>query len=313
MTMGRREFVRAGLLATGAAATGLAARTGPEPAGDGKNPSGEGPPETVALTPDGQLVAVREAKPAPAPREDWTEIRRGIPGRKWVMVFDLAKCDGCGACVEACSKGHFTPADREWIRLYKMQDSPELAPYWFPKPCFHCDNPPCCKVCPVGATFKRDDGIVLVDNTRCIGCRFCMAACPYSSRVFNWTRPTNPTGPGHVATGPGTGLPRRIGTTEKCDLCESRLRESQLPHCVAVCDMNAVYIGDEHEDAVTNAAGETVQFSKLLRDRAGYRHLEDLGTHPRVFYLPPVGRRYAAPGEPGAETGDVNAHAGRKP
>jgi molybdopterin-containing oxidoreductase family iron-sulfur binding subunit len=190
MTLGRREFVRAGLLATGAAAAGIAAKNGST--GDGKNSAGDGPPETVALTPDGRLVAVREAKAASAPPQDWTEIRRGIPGRKWVMVIDLAQCDGCGDCVRACNEGHAMPPDREWIRLYKMQDAPETAPYWFPKPCFHCDNPPCVKVCPVGATFKREDGIILVDNTRCIGCRYCMAACPYSSRVFNWSRPSNP-------------------------------------------------------------------------------------------------------------------------
>ena len=76
--------------------------------------------------------------------------------------------------------------------------------------------------------------------------------------------------------------------------------------------MGAIYVGDENEDAVTNGAGDTLQLSKLLRDRAGYRHLEDLGTHPRVFYLPPTHRRYPAPGEPGAETGDVNARPGRK-
>jgi len=311
MAMGRREFVRTGLLATGAAATAVAAKNAPGSGSDAGRSTTDGAPETVALTPDGRLVAVRGTQAELAP-ETWTELRHGTPGRRWVMVVDLAKCDGCGDCVTACSKGHFTPPDREWIRLYKMQDSPETAPYWFPKPCFHCDNPPCCKVCPVGATFKRDDGIVLVDNTRCIGCRFCMAACPYSSRVFNWGPPTNPTESDDVRTGPGTGLPRRTGTTEKCDFCESRLRQGQLTHCTEECPMGAIYIGDQNEDAVTNGGGVTLQLSKLLRERAGYRHLEDLGTQPRVFYLPPTNRRYPAPGEPDAETGDVNAHQGRR-
>ncbi len=308
MRMGRREFVRTGLWATGAGAAGAAATGRPGLADDTQPSSGDSAPETVALTPDGQLVAVRGARPAAPPAEDWTGVRRGMPGRKWVMVVDLAKCDGCGECVTACRTGHFTPADREWIRLYKMQDAPETARYWFPKPCFHCDNPPCVKVCPVGATFKRDDGVVLVDNTRCIGCRFCMAACPYSARVFNWGPPANPTETDTVHTGPGSGLPRRIGTTEKCDFCESRLGEGKLSHCSEECPMGAIYMGDQNEDSVTNGAGVTLQFSKLLRDRAGYRHLEDLGTHPRVFYLPPTNRRYPAPGEPDAETGDVNAH-----
>ena len=313
MNLARRKFLKSGLLATGAVAVGVVANEASAGNREEATSAGDVPPETLALTPDGTLVAVRETKHAPSPPPDWTEMRRGVPGRKWVMVIDLAKCDGSGECVRACRKGHFTPADREWIRIYKMQESPEMAPYWFPKPCFHCDQPPCVKVCPVGATFKRDDGIVLVDNTRCIGCRFCMAACPYSARVFNWGPPTNPTESAHVATGPGTGLPRRMGTTEKCDFCASRLMEGKVTHCVEVCPMGVIYIGDENEDAVTNGAGQTLQLSKLLRDRAGYRHLEDLGTHPRVFYLPPTNRRYAAPGEPGAETGDVNAHPAKKP
>jgi molybdopterin-containing oxidoreductase family iron-sulfur binding subunit len=309
MTLGRREFVRAGLLATGAAAVGIGATAGApdEASGAPAKTAGDGPSDTVALTPDGRLVAVRAVTQVPAPQRTWDAARRGVPGRKWVMVIDLAKCDGCGECVKACRKGHFTPSDREWIRLYKMRESEETAPYWFPKPCFHCDDPPCCKVCPVGATFKREDGIVLVDNTRCIGCRFCMAACPYSSRVFNWGQPTNPSDSSHVATGPGTGMPRYKGTTEKCDFCASRLAEGELTHCTEACPMGAIYIGDQNEDAVTSGTGSTLQLSKLLRDRAGYRHLEDLGTQPRVFYLPPTNRRYAAPGEPGAETGNVNA------
>ena len=312
MSMRRREFFRAGVLAAGATAVGMTAKGGP--VGGGAEAVTDGAPETVAMTPDGKLVAVRQMEHAPSPPRDWAHMRRGVPGRKWLMVIDLAKCDGCGDCVRACRKGHFTPPDREWIRLYQMQESPDTTPYWFPKPCFHCDDPPCCRVCPVGATFKREDGIVLVDNTRCIGCRFCMAACPYSTRVFNWGRPTNPTAAdaGHVAVGPGTGLPRRVGTTEKCDMCASRLEDGKVTHCVGECPMGAIYVGDENEDAVTNGAGVTLQFSALMRDRAGYRHLEDLGTHPRVYYLPPVGRRYAAPGEPGAEKGDVNA-SGRLP
>ena len=259
-------------------------------------------PATLTLTADGELVVSSTLSGAGTmPTSD--EVRRGVPGRRWVMVIDLAVCDGCGKCTKACAKSHFVPPDREFIRLFSMQDSSTATPYWFPRPCFHCDNPPCTRVCPVGATFKRQDGIVLIDNERCIGCRFCMAACPFSARVFNWSRPENP--PAALARGysPEWGYPRRVGTAEKCDFCADMAREGKLPHCAAQCPMAAIWFGDENEDAVTNGKGETVRLSALLRDRAAFRYMEELGTKPRVHYLPADNRRYPAPGEPGANTG----------
>jgi molybdopterin-containing oxidoreductase family iron-sulfur binding subunit len=94
-----------------------------------------------------------------------------------------------------------------------------------------------------------------------------------------------------------------VGTVEKCDFCPDNLRQGKMPHCVMSCDMAAMYFGDENEDAVTDSAGETLRLAQLLRDRAGYRHLDDLGTSPRVYYLPPSNRRFPAPGEAGARTG----------
>jgi molybdopterin-containing oxidoreductase family iron-sulfur binding subunit len=223
-------------------------------------------------------------------------VRRGVPGRKWVMVIDLASCDGCGTCTKACSQMHFIPPDREWIPVMKMQDAPETAPYFFPKPCFHCDNPPCTKVCPVDATFKRQDGVVLIDNERCIGCRFCMAACPYSTRHFNWGRPDGEPPAAHQhAYSPESGYPRRVGTVEKCDFCPDMAEKGLLPACAASCPMGVIYYGDENEDAVTNGLGVTVRLSKLLEERAAYRYMEELGTSPRVFYLPPKNRKFPGP------------------
>ena len=321
MGVPRRDFLRVGLLAAGgAAAVAVQRAIGDDDAlaSASADPASTG---TLALTMDGDLVAVPAGAAASAPPPVPDDVRRGIPGRKWVMVIDLAACDGCGKCVTACADTHFLPPDREWLRLFKMKDSENGAPYWFPRPCFHCDDPPCTRVCPVGATFKRQDGIVLVDNERCIGCRFCMAACPYSARTFNWSHPDNP--PEAIARGysPEWGYPRRIGTTEKCDFCPDMARQGKLPHCAAACPMGAIWFGDENEDAVTNgpdkehtvtkpegdpvAKGErqTVRLSQLLRDKGGYRYLEDLGTKPRVYYLPPVNRRYPAPGEPDAKKG----------
>ncbi|MBY0479683.1 MAG: 4Fe-4S dicluster domain-containing protein, partial [Chitinophagaceae bacterium] len=210
-----------------------------------------------------------------------------------VMVIDLAKCDGCGKCTKACNKMHYLPKNKEWIEVLEMQDSPEVAPYYFPKPCYHCDNPPCTKVCPVDATFKREDGIVAIDTDRCIGCRFCMAACPYSVRLFNWTEPVKPD---IIETTPAAEnvFQSKKGCVEKCDFCPHMAREGKLPACVTGCPMNAIWFGDANEDAVTRYDGTTTKLSQLLEDGGAYRFMEELGTEPRVYYLPPVNRTYDA-------------------
>ena len=131
--------------------------------------SAEPEEEKVAvLTSDGQLVSVNKSSLSPPPVSP-QEARKGIPGKKFVMVIDLARCKNARKCVSECQKEHNLPAEDEWIKVFLMQDSEDTAPYWFPKPCFHCNQPPCVKVCPVGATYKRTDGIVLVDTDRCIG------------------------------------------------------------------------------------------------------------------------------------------------
>ncbi len=285
----RRDFLKKGLLAGGTLAAGAI--------GLQKVFSGE---KVKVLSPsDGKVYEadsnhLHECCSQPVTNE---EARKGIPNRKFVMVIDEAKCDGCKSCTVACQKMHYTESDREWIKVFKMQDAKTTAPYFFPKPCFHCDNPPCTKVCPVNATFKRQDGIVLIDNTRCIGCRSCMAACPYSTRFFNWSRPDSKqtTAIGNKPYSPEQSVPRRMGTVEKCDFCPDMIREGKMPACVTGCPMQAIYFGDQNEDAVTDSSGVTLKLSQLLEDKAGYRHLEDLGTEPRVYYLPPKNRKYPAP------------------
>jgi molybdopterin-containing oxidoreductase family iron-sulfur binding subunit len=241
------------------------------------------------LTTNGELVEVNKSEVEPCcnpvtPRE----ARKGIPGQKFVLVADLAKCKNARNCVEACDLHHHLTPDRPFIKVLKMQDNPLSSPYWMPKKCFQCDNPPCVKVCPVSATFKRSDGIVLVDNERCIGCRFCMAACPYSARVFNWGKPKPPDNYKYDYS-PETSVPSKIGTVEKCDFCPDLLREKKLPHCIVACPNGVLYFGNIMDDSVTNGE-ETVRLSTLLKDKAGYRYLEDLGTQPNVYYLPPVDR-----------------------
>lgn len=245
------------------------------------------------LTPDGKLAEVLKSEMVPAashPGAGIQEARKGIPGKKFVLVVDLARCRNARKCIESCAAHHYLSDDHPYIKVLKMQDNPRSSPYWMPKKCFQCDNPPCVKVCPVGATFKRSDNIVLIDNTRCIGCRFCMAACPYSARVFNWGEP-KPEVEKSICYSPETSVPARKGTVEKCDFCPDMLRDNKLPHCVSACPNGTLFFGNALEDSVTNGS-ETFRLSKLLRDKAGYRYMEDLGTKPNVYYLPPVDRLF---------------------
>jgi molybdopterin-containing oxidoreductase family iron-sulfur binding subunit len=247
--------------------------------------------KTTLLTTDGKLVEVSNSEIQSLEHHPATpkESRQGIPGKKWVMVVDLGKCKNAKKCIEACDKHHNLTPDRPYIKVLEMKDNEKSSPYWMPKKCFQCDNPPCVKVCPVGATYKRTDGIVLIDNERCIGCRFCMAACPYSARVFNWGTP--PDEDDTTAYSPETSKPSKIGTVGKCDFCPDMLRKNKLPHCVTSCPNGVIYFGDEIDDTVTNGE-ETVRLSTLLKDKAGYRYMEELGTKPRVYYLPPVDRLF---------------------
>ncbi len=255
------------------------------------------------LSPDGTLVEVDkdDIKPAKEIVEELkSEARKGLSNRKFVMVVDLAKCKNARKCVDACQEGHLLPKDHEWIKLYLLQDDKNLAKYWFPRPCFHCDKPMCVSVCPVGATYKREDGIVLIDNQRCIGCKFCMTGCPYSARVFNWKDPEVKVPEGHVYD-PETNIPAVEGTVGKCVFCADNLRKGMLPRCVTACPMGVIYFGDLLEDTITNSQ-ETVRFSKLMLDRAGYRYREELGTLPSVYYLPPNQRMFSV--ESGLEDAD---------
>ncbi|MHB1146410.1 MAG: 4Fe-4S dicluster domain-containing protein [Lutibacter sp.] len=223
------------------------------------------------------------------------DVREGMPNRKFVMVVDLSKCKNALKCQDSCNKNHYITGENAWLKVYKMQESEETSPYWMPTLCQHCDHPACVTVCPVDATFKRRDGLVLIDNERCIGCRFCMAACPYSTRVFNWKEPNQGEitmimgGEPMEASPEYAGLPSVKGTVDKCDFCPHKIKENELPHCVTACPNGVFYFGDKYEDTVTNGE-ETLRFSKLLKDKSGYRLMEGLGTQPSVYYLPPANR-----------------------
>lgn len=288
---GRRKFLVYGLGATvgGIAAGPLLSKL---VAGEKESESGD---KIKMLTTEGKVVEVDKNslsdlssyKEAPVGKE----ARKGIPDRKFVMVIDLSRCKNARACVEACQYAHQLRPEQEFMKVMKMQDSEESAPYWFPKPCFHCDNATCVDVCPVYATYKRDDGLVLVDSDRCIGCKYCMVACPYEARVFHWKKPFRQKEFEGVEYSPETSVPVKQGTVGKCDFCPDLARNDKLPYCATACPEGVIFFGDLNEDTVTNGY-EIFRFSDLVKEKSAYRYLPHYGTEPNVYYLPPVDRIY---------------------
>lgn len=253
------------------------------------------------LTSDGSIAEVDSTALKVLTEEEQEELlekqlergREGIAGKRWVMVIDLSKCRNARACMAACQSAHQLKPEQHHINTLRMQDAEHTQPYFMPKPCYHCDNPPCTKVCPVDATYKRQDGIVLIDNERCIGCRFCIAACPYSARMFNWLDPRDKEKYEDQVYDVELNVPQKKGTITKCLFSADRLRKGELPYCASACPNGVFWFGDMHEDAITNGTTkETTRFTKLIRENAGYTYMEELGTKPRVYYLPPKNRTF---------------------
>ncbi|MBT8763539.1 4Fe-4S dicluster domain-containing protein [Desulfohalobiaceae bacterium Ax17] len=225
---------------------------------------------------------------------------------KWGMVVDLDKCTGCGACMVACqAENNIAPVTEgsnklrtlTWMLVYELsngKDFPEHDIAYLPRPCMQCGKPSCSTVCPVVATTKDEEGgIVSQIYPRCIGCRYCMAACPYHARYFNWFDPVWPEGMDKTLNISTSVRPR--GVVEKCTFCHHRFaaakekarmegrdpmhleEEDYIPACVEVCPTGAIVFGDlnnpEHKVA------------KLAKSRYAFRLLERLGTDPQVYYM----------------------------
>ena len=180
------------------------------------------------------------------------------------------------ACRKENNVGYYNDEkyDIHWIRKVKVKnkDGSENSEKSVVLLCNHCDNPPCAQVCPVQATYKREDGIVIVDHHRCIGCRYCMIACPYNARFFNFK---------DSEEWPNKEFPKRShGVAEACNLCAQRLDKGELPACVSACKNagnNALYVGDLNQS--------DSEVSKLISSNAVKRIREDLGTEPKVYYI----------------------------
>ncbi|MBI4362790.1 MAG: 4Fe-4S dicluster domain-containing protein [Euryarchaeota archaeon] len=237
---------------------------------------------------------------------------------KWGMVIDLDKCTACQACVVACKQennvpsGHLDDAakargevhrdhDIFWMRVLTQAkgEYPKPEIEFLPRPCQHCEKPPCVSVCPVEATYRNEEGLVLQRYDRCIGCRYCMVACPYGVRNFNWHEPEYPMpqalSPAASVDSDGNGRgpqPRVRGIVEKCTFCIQRIEEAKRKAqaegrplkdgdvqtaCMQTCPPTAIVFGDLDDP--------NSRVSKLRTDRRAFRLLEDLGTNPRVTYL----------------------------
>lgn len=214
--------------------------------------------------------------------------------RQWAMVIDLEKCTGCGYCTNSCQAHNDVPPHIEWTRVETWRHGDKT--YFLPQPCMHCQDAPCVDVCPVKASYYRDDGIVMMDYDRCIGCRYCLVSCPYGARSFNWKTFTgdNPM----VPQWGNPEIPRRPrGVVEKCSFCHQRIDRGlslglepgvdpqATPACVVDCPVGARHFGD------LNDPDSPVK--KLLQERVPHRLREELGTKPRVYYLYPSGKEEA--------------------
>lgn len=208
----------------------------------------------------------------------------GVTDRQWVLVFDLRLCDGCKECTKACQKEHYQPKEHEWIKVYEMK-GPLGQTYFQPTPCQQCENAPCVRACPVRATYKTPDGVTLVDPDMCIGCRMCMAACPYKVRYFNWPSAEYPPAPSTLPKPvPEFPVPAKMNTVGKCEFCLHNTRMGKLPVCVTNCAMRAIWYGDLVSDIAVNQ-DDKVKLSTLLKNNDAYRLREELGTRPRIYYI----------------------------
>jgi Fe-S-cluster-containing dehydrogenase component len=210
------------------------------------------------------------------------------------MAIDLAKCIGCGYCMRACQAVNDVPDDEMRWNIVFAERTEVGVDFYMNRPCQHCDEAPCTRVCPVGATWKRADGIVMMDYDRCIGCRYCQVACPYDVRRFNWrsVEDTN-------AYVPKWGSPevarRPRGVVEKCTFCVQRIDRglsqgltpgvdpAATPACVDICPVGARVFG--------NALDPNSPVSQYLAEHDSFRLREEWGTQPKVHYVRPERER----------------------
>ncbi len=219
---------------------------------------------------------------------------RPQPGVKLGYALNLSICVGCRRCAQAChvENNHDRPSGNSYIRVLEMEkgsldmakgnvnyDGPVPKPdkFYMPVQCQQCDHPPCVDVCPVEATWKEDDGIVVVDYNWCIGCRYCEAACPYHARRFNWTKPRIPAAEVNPHQSYLSNRIRPQGVMEKCTYCLHRTRDGRLPACLEACPTGARVFG--------NLLDPESEIRWVLAHKRVFVLKEELGTKPSFFYF----------------------------
>ncbi len=264
---------------------------------------GEPAPAEAATLPE--LPPLPPAQPDEDPlirmmRDLQRALQKPLEQRRWVMVIDLRKCVGCHACTISCVAENKLPPGV----VYRVVLEEEIGTYpyvtrrFIPRPCMQCDRPPCVPVCPVYATWKRPDGIVVIDYHECIGCRYCITACPYGARTFDFGDRYTEGTPGAQAflvgeegasvyeVSPafeyGRPWPRRgeaqpVGNTRKCHFCLHRIERGLLPQCVVTCIGRATYFGDANDP--DNLVSELIARPNVIRLK------EEMGAEPKVYYL----------------------------
>src|SRR5690606_16398129 len=209
----------------------------------------------------GAAIGVNQADVAESAINEQPPRRPGTPDTRYAMLVDLRKCIGCQACTVSCSIENMPPIGqfRTTVHQYEVTPEPGGVPemLMLPRLCNHCDTPPCVPVCPVQATFQREDGIVLVDNETCVGCGYCVQACPYDARFIN----------------------HETQTADKCTFCDHRLEAGLLPACVESCVGGARVIGDilDPNSEISTLLAEHADEIKVLKP--------DMNTNPHVFYI----------------------------
>lgn len=216
-----------------------------------------------------------------------------IPGVVFGYALDISKCRGYRDCVHACVRENNLSRDTQYIRVLEMPAGsldlnagdhyydpagvPRPGRDYLPIQCMQCDDPPCVRACPVQATWKEPDGVVVVDYDWCIGCRYCMAACPYQARHFNWAQPLLTSEEINPDTHYLGNRPRPHGVVEKCHFCLQRAREGRLPACQEACPTGARVFG--------NLLDPNSDIRYVLENKAVFRLKEDLGTEPKFWYF----------------------------
>ena len=217
-----------------------------------------------------------------------------IPGVVFGYALNISKCKGYRDCVQGCIRENNQGRDSQvqYIRVLQMDKGsmdleksehyydpaavPVAGKFYLPVQCMQCDNPPCVKACPVQATWKDPDGIVVIDYDWCIGCRYCMAACPYWARHFNWTEPQIPANELNPVTNYIGNRPRPKGVVEKCHFCTQRTRKGRQPACMEACPTGARVFG--------NLLDPNSEIRYILENKTVFRLKEELGTEPKFWY-----------------------------